>query len=121
MLYAKSNPTPGTTPPLKPRRRDRRGWLRWWLLPICLTLAMALVASGPLGHTAWAQGSLWAMGNNGDGQLGTGHTVDETSPTLIMESVVARGCRGGRPHPDSENRWLPVGRGAERLRPAWRQ
>ena len=98
MLHTKSSPTPRTTLPFTPHRRDRRGWSRWWLLPICLTLAMALVAGDPLAGAALARGSLWAMGSNGDGQLGTGHTVDETSPTLIMESVVAA-VAGGAPTP----------------------
>lgn len=70
----------------------RLGFFSGLLLPSVWSQAaptVTAVAAG-LHHTLVLEsdGSLWAMGNNGSGQLGDGTTTDRHVPTLIVHSNV---------------------------------
>ena len=53
-------------------------------------------------------GTLWAFGNNGLGQLGYGPATDKSAPVRIMTDVKGRG-HGSGTQPDPENRRNPLG------------
>jgi len=49
----------------------------------------AIVATSRSSFAVQPDGSLWAWGNNGNGQLGDGTNVDRHSPVKIMDDVVS--------------------------------
>ena len=87
---------------MKPRDRikgclRRNRFPRVQALAFGLALFLPAVAFGNIGnHSLFIKdnGSLHSMGQNNNGQLGTGNTTDKNSPTQIVASGVAQVAAG---------------------------